>query len=47
MLAFLASKPKGKFGEHIYSKTPPDVIAEERIAYQRYQQYFNVANETA
>ena len=47
MLTFLANKPKGKFGEHIYSKTPAEVIAEERVAYQRYQQYFNVANETA
>lgn len=45
MLAFLDAKPKGKYGEHIYSKTPPEVIAEERLIYQRYQQYFGVRNE--
>lgn len=45
MRDFLNEKPKGKFGEHIYSKTPADVVTEERAVYQRYQDYFNVANE--
>jgi hypothetical protein len=45
MLAFLEARPKGKYGEHIYSKTPPEVIARERLSYQRYQQYFAVPNE--
>ena len=45
MMAFLSSKPKGKFGEHIYSTTPPEVVAKEREIYRRYQTYFSVNNE--
>jgi hypothetical protein len=45
METFLANKPQGKFGKHRYAKAPEAVVANERLAYKRYQDYFSVADE--
>jgi hypothetical protein len=45
MQAFLDAKPQGKYGEHNYQQAPDEVIAQERQAYKKYQDYFGIANE--
>ncbi|HQR04900.1 MAG TPA: sulfotransferase, partial [Rhodocyclaceae bacterium] len=46
MAAYLAAKPKGKFGIHSYDIGDPARIARERKIFHRYQQYHHVPNET-
>ena len=43
MIEYLASKPRGKFGEHSYAVT--DSKAKERPLFARYQEYYNVPSE--
>lgn len=43
MLVYLASKPKGKFGQHSYRVD--DSKAKERKLFKRYQDYYNVPSE--
>lgn len=43
MLAYLAAKPKGQFGQHKYSVD--EKRARERSLFQRYQKMYNVPNE--
>ena len=45
MRAYLAAKPKGRFGPHVYEEAPPAVTAAERAAYQEYETFFQVARE--
>lgn len=45
MLAYLAEKTQGKFGDHQYESTPEHVVDTERAAYKRYQAFFDVPAE--
>jgi len=45
MMAYLAKKPKGKFGTFEYKSPDAEAISTERKAFQRYQDYFKVPNE--
>ena len=45
MRAYLARKPKGAFGEHVYEAGPSEAIAAERAKFRRYQEYFDVPDE--
>ena len=45
MRAYLASKPQGVFGEHLYEPGAPEEIAAERAKFRRYQDYFEVPDE--
>jgi hypothetical protein len=45
MRSYLANKPKGAFGEHVYEPGPPEAIAAERAKFRRYQDYFDVPDE--
>lgn len=45
MQAYLAHKPKGKFGVHRYKIGEKEEIARQRRLYQRYQEHFHVPNE--
>jgi hypothetical protein len=45
MRRYLANKPKGAFGEHVYEPGPPGAIAAERARFRRYQEYFGVPGE--
>jgi hypothetical protein len=45
MRAYLAAKPKGKFGEHVYAAGPSEAIAVERDRFRRYQETFGVPDE--
>ena len=42
---YLARKPKGVFGIHAYETGDSALIRSERPLFERYQQYFQVANE--
>lgn len=46
MQDYLHQKPQGKFGSHRYTSGSTEVITQERELYRRYQQYFNIPNET-
>jgi hypothetical protein len=45
MQAYIASKPKGKHGEHDYETGTESVIAAEREKFRPYQEYFGVRSE--
>ena len=45
MQAYIASKPKGKFGEHEYEAGNETTVAAEREKFRRFQEYFGVASE--
>ena len=45
MQAYLASKPKGKFGEHDYDLGGESIVAGEREKFRKFQDYFGVASE--
>jgi len=45
MQAYIAQKPKGKFGEHDYDAGGEAIIADERSRFRRFQEYFGVASE--
>lgn len=45
MQDYLASKPKGKFGEHDYDTGGEALIAEERARFRHFQDYFGVESE--
>jgi len=45
MQDYLASKPKGKFGEHDYETGDENLIASERDRFRRFQEYFQVPSE--
>lgn len=44
MLAYLANKPKGKFGAHNY-QVDQGSVSKERAYFDRYQRHYNVPNE--
>ena len=46
MKAYLAAKPKAKFGKHKYSIGEAEEIAKKREYFARYQAYYNVPIET-
>ena len=46
MKAYLAAKPKAKFGKHKYSIGEAEEIAKKREYFVRYQAYYNVPIET-
>ena len=43
ILDYLANKPKGKFGKHVYTIT--ESKAKERHFFKRYQEHYNIPNE--
>jgi len=45
MQRYIASKPKGKFGEHDYDLGDSDTIAMDRPKYKKFQDYFGVVSE--
>jgi len=45
MRAYLAAKPKGKFGEHVYEAGPRAAIAALRERFRRYQETFGIPDE--
>jgi hypothetical protein len=45
MRGYLARKPKGVFGEHVYEAGPSEAVAAERARFRRYQDYFGVPDE--
>jgi hypothetical protein len=45
MAAYIASKPKGKFGKHVYDVGDAPEIARKRKLAARFQGYFNVPDE--
>jgi len=45
MRRYLARKPKGAFGEHVYEPGPPEAIVAERARFRRYQGAFDVPEE--
>lgn len=47
MTAFLNQKTKGKFGKHEYEQAPGHVAEGERPIYAKYQDFFEVAPESA
>jgi hypothetical protein len=45
MKAYIADKPKDKFGEHHYDTGSEDLIAAERRKFRRFQEYFAIPDE--
>ncbi len=45
MQDYIASKPKGKFGEHDYETGTSELIAGERLKFSKFQAYFGVPSE--
>ena len=45
MRGYLAAKPKGKFGQHVYEAGSREAIAAERGRFRGYQEYFGVPDE--
>jgi hypothetical protein len=45
MKAYIAAKPKDKFGEHDYETGSDDMLAAERRKFRRFQEYFAIADE--
>ncbi len=45
MQGYIASKPKGKFGEHDYDLGAETTRAEERDKFRKFQKYFGVESE--
>jgi hypothetical protein len=45
MRAYLAHKPKGSFGEHVYEVGSRETVALERSSFRRYQETFGVPDE--
>ena len=45
MRRYLAAKPKGVFGAHVYEPGPREAIAVLRDRFRRYQEYFGVPDE--
>ena len=45
MLDYIASKPKGKFGEHEYEMGERSAMADEREKFRRFQDYFGIQDE--
>ena len=45
MQGYIASKPKGKFGEHDYDMGGDAIRAEERDKFRTFQEYFGVESE--
>jgi len=45
MKAYIASKPKDKFGEHHYETGSEDIVAAEREKFRRFQAYFELPDE--
>ncbi|PLW69577.1 sulfotransferase family protein [Pseudohalioglobus lutimaris] len=46
MHSYLAQKPQGKFGKHLYEGDDEQERNRKRALFQRYQQYFGVPDET-
>ena len=45
MQAYIAGKPKGKFGEHDYGTGEREIISADREKYRNFQEHFGVADE--
>lgn len=45
MRAFLAARPQGQFGRHVYKETPSAAMDAERAPYREYESFFGVARE--
>ena len=43
--AYIAAKPKDKFGEHHYDTGGEALIAAERAKFRRFQDYFGIPDE--
>lgn len=45
MQAYIAGKPKGRFGEHDYGAGEREIISGDREKYRRFQEHFGIADE--
>jgi hypothetical protein len=45
MKAYIANKPKDKFGEHHYETGSEDIVAVEREKFRHFQAYFGLPDE--
>jgi len=45
MQQYIASKPKGKFGQHKYDLDSADDVAKEHAVFRRYQERYGIVNE--